>query len=270
MKKRIAILLIFVLTLLPVAALTSCGQKSDLDTVRSSGKLVIGVTVYDGMDYIKDGEEWVGFDADLAKLFAEELGVTPVFQLIVWKNKVTELKSGNIDLIWNGMTVTEELAADIDFSLSYAENRQVVIARRSDVSAFPDVTSLKNAKVACEAGSAGEKVAKETIGAATVNALANGQVSALLEVTSGQSDVAVVDYTLAASVVGKGDYADLVLLDTAVFSFNKEEFAVGLRQGSDLKALLDDFLRARFADGTMARLNETYGSPVVVSAETLG
>ena len=81
-------------------------------------------------------------------------------------------------------------------------------------------------------------------------------VDALNEVLAGTSDVAIIDITMAQSVVGKGAYADLQILDGA--SYGDEIFAVGLRQGSDLKAKLDEFLKAKYADGTLTKLAEKY------------
>ena len=115
------------------------------------------------------------------------------------------------------------------------------------------VTSIEN--IAVENGSAGATVAEETIKGTTINKV-TAMVDALSEVLAGTSDVAIIDITMAQSVVGKGAYADLQILDGA--SYGDEIFAVGLRQGSDLKAELDAFLKAKYADGTMTALAEKY------------
>ena len=81
-------------------------------------------------------------------------------------------------------------------------------------------------------------------------------VDALNEVLAGTSEVAIVDITMAQSIVGKEAYADLQILDGA--SYGDEIFAVGLRKDSDLKAKLDEFLKAKYADGTLAKLAEKY------------
>ena len=118
MKKLIALILA---SLMICTLLVSCaGTKSDLDAVKEAGKLVVGVTVYPPMDYIDDETgEWTGFDAELAQQFAESLGVNCQIVIINWGNKVAELKTKQIDLVWNGMTATEELGEQIDFSVSY-------------------------------------------------------------------------------------------------------------------------------------------------------
>ena len=254
MKRIISLILAATMVLSCVFALASCGgNKSDLEAVKEAGKIVVGVTVYKPMDYVdEETGEWAGFDAELANMFAEELGVTCQLVIINWSNKVAELDSGNIDLIWNGMTASDELGEKIDFSVSYAKNAQVAVVKSGSALTKDGV---KDAKIAVEAGSAGATVAEEDIKGTKLNKV-TAQVDALNEVKAGTSDVAIIDITMAQSVVGKGEYADLQILEGA--SYGDEIFAVGLRQGSDLKADLDAFLKAKYADGTMTELAEKY------------
>lgn len=250
MKKFLVMMMAVVMLL---GCFASCGANtSDLQAVKDAGKLVVGVTVYPPMDYLDDNGEWTGFDAELAEMFAKSLGVNCQIVIITWSNKVAELDSNQIDLVWNGMTASDELGESIDFSVSYAKNAQVAVVKKGST-----VTkdTVKDAKVAVENGSAGATVAKETVKASNIVPL-TAQVDALNEVLGGTSDVAIVDITMAQNMVGKGSYADLEILDGA--SYGDEIFAVGLRKGSDLKAELDAFLKAKYADGTLTALAEKY------------
>ena len=250
MKKFLVMMMAVVMLL---GCFASCGANtSDLQAVKDAGKLVVGVTVYPPMDYLDDNSEWTGFDAELAEMFAKSLGVNCQIVIITWSNKVAELDSNQIDLVWNGMTASDELGESIDFSVSYAKNAQVAVVKKGST-----VTkdTVKDAKVAVENGSAGATVAKETVKASNIVPL-TAQVDALNEVLGGTSDVAIVDITMAQNMVGKGSYADLEILDGA--SYGDEIFAVGLRKGSDLKAELDAFLKAKYADGTLTALAEKY------------
>ncbi len=250
MKKIFVILMAVVLLL---GCFVGCGDtQSDLEAVQDAGKLVVGVTVYTPMDYLDENGEWTGFDAELAQMYAESLGVNCQIVIITWGNKVAELNSNQIDLVWNGMTASDELAPQIDFSVSYAKNAQVAVVKKgSTVTA----QTVKDAKIAVEGGSAGATVAEETIQAASISKV-TAQVDALNEVLGSTSDVAIVDITMAQNVVGKGAYEDLEILDGA--SYGDEIFAVGLRKGSDLKTSLDAFLKAKYEDGTLAALAEKY------------
>lgn len=251
MKK---ILMILVALAMICASFVGCNNapKSDLQAVQAAGKLVVGVTVYEPMDYLDENSEWTGFDAELAKMFAEELGVNCQLVIIPWSNKVAELDGRQIDLVWNGMTASDELGQKIDFSVSYAKNAQVAVVKKGSTLTAEGV---KDANIAVENGSAGATVAEETIKGTKINKV-TAMVDALNEVLAGTSDVAIIDITMAQSVVGKGSYSELEILEGA--SYGDEIFAVGLRKGSDLKAKLDEFLKAKYADGTMTKLAEKY------------
>ena len=253
MKKILTLILTVVLGIAACFGLTACKKTSDLERVKEAGKLVVGITIYEPMDYIDpETSEWTGFDAELAQMFAEELGVNCQLVIITWAQKVAELDSKQIDLVWNGMTASEELGKQIDFSVSYAKNAQVAVVKAD--SAIATKEDVKAAEVAVEGGSAGATVAEEE-GMANVNPV-TAQIDAINEVKAGTSDVAIIDITMAQSIIGKGDYADLKIVEGV--SYGDEIFAVGLRKGSDIKAELDAFLKAKYADGTITALAEKY------------
>lgn len=250
--KRLFALILTVIMVCTLFASCSAGG-SDLERVKKADKLVVGVTVYPPMDYIdEDTGEWAGFDADLAKMFADSLGVNCQIVIITWSQKVAELNSKQIDLVWNGMTASDELGKQIDFSVSYAKNAQVAVVKKGSTLTKDGV---KDAQIAVEGGSAGATVAEETIKGTKINKV-TAQVDALNEVLAGTSDVAIVDITMAQNIVGKGTYEGLEVLEGA--TYGEEVFAVGLRKGSDLKAKLDKFLKDKYADGTLTALAEKY------------
>ena len=243
--------------------LSACGgNNTDKQDVQSAGKIIVGITDYAPMDYKDENGKWIGFDAELAEMFAAELNVTCEFvEIVDWNNKVAEINSKEIDLIWNGMTASEELGKQIDFSVSYAKNAQVAVVLSN--STITTKEQIKTASIAVENGSAGQAVATQE-GMTNVSAPGN-QKQALIEVKSGNSDVAIIDITMAQSLVGKGDFANLKIVENV--SYGDEIFAVGLRKGSNLKADLDAFLKAQYANGTIAALAEKYS--VGINTEAL-
>ena len=254
MKKFLLTLLVVALGVSAVLGLVACNKtESDLQAVKDADKLVVGVTVYPPMDYIdEESGEWTGFDAELAQMFADSLGVNCQIVIINWSEKVAELNSKQIDLVWNGMTASDELGQEIDFSVSYAKNAQVAVVKSdSTITAAQVATST----IAVENGSAGMTVAQDDLNAANITPV-TAQVDALNEVKAGTSQVAIVDITMAQNIVGKGEYANLKIVEGA--SYGDEIFAVGLRKGSDLKAELDAFLKAKYADGTITALAQKY------------
>ena len=92
---------------------------------------MVGITEFEPMDYQNTAGEWIGFDADLAKLFAESLGVDVQFQVIDWDAKTLELDGRTIDVVWNGMTLTDEVLSAMECSQPYLNNQQVVIVPTS-------------------------------------------------------------------------------------------------------------------------------------------
>ena len=113
----------------PAAEFTASESDSDVAYIQGKGKLLVGITEFAPMDYKDDNGEWIGFDADMAKLVAEKLGVEVEFVVIDWDMKVNELDSKNIDVVWNGMTLTEGVTAAMECTNAYCENAQVVITK---------------------------------------------------------------------------------------------------------------------------------------------
>lgn len=229
------------------------GAESDLAYVQEKGTLVVGITEFEPMDYQNADGEWIGFDADMAKAFAESLGVTAEFQVIDWDNKVMELDGKTIDVVWNGMTLTDEVTSAMECTNAYCNNAQVVIVPSDVADQYQDVDSVKGLSFAVESGSAG-MAEVQALGATYTEV--SDQATALMEVASGTSDAAVIDSLMAAAMVGEGtSYADL----TYTVGLNSEEYGVGFRKGSDLAEKLNEFFKTSYDDGTMMQIAEQYG-----------
>ncbi len=259
------------LALVMVLSLAACGGKkddaviggadgptdiqvtdSDLAYVKDKGTLIVGITEFEPMDYQDANGQWIGFDADLAKAFAESLGVTAEFQLIEWDSKVMELEGKTLDVVWNGMTLTDDVKAAMECSNPYFNNAQVVIVPKDKADQYQTVESLEGLQFAAENGSAGQAEIEKLGNACTAT---QDQATALLEVQSGTADAAVIDYLMAVAMTGEGtSYADL----TYTVSLNDEQYGVGFRKGSDLAAALNEFFKTSYADGSMQQIADTY------------
>lgn len=225
---------------------------ADIDAITAKGKLVVGITDFEPMDYQDENGEWIGFDADMAKAFAQSLGVEAEFVEIDWDNKILELNGGTIDCVWNGMTLTEEVTAAMSCSDPYCNNAQVVIVNKDVADQYATADACKELNFAVESGSAGQEQA-EAYGFTFTEV--KDQATALMEVASGTCDAAIIDSLMAAAMVGEGTgYEQL----TYTASLNAEEYGVGFRQGSDLTAKCNEFFAAAKADGSMEQIAETY------------
>ena len=95
--------------------------------IRDKGTLIVGITDFEPMDYKDENGNWIGFDADMAGVVAEKLGVDVEYVEIDWDNKIMELDSRNIDVVWNGMTLTDEVKNSMECTNAYCNNAQVVV-----------------------------------------------------------------------------------------------------------------------------------------------
>lgn len=99
----------------------------DVAYIQGKGTLIVGITEFEPMDYKDESGEWIGFDADMARMVAEQLGVEAQFVVIDWDNKIMELESNNIDVVWNGMTLTDEVTNAMECTNAYCNNAQVIV-----------------------------------------------------------------------------------------------------------------------------------------------
>ena len=227
----------------------------DLDYIKEKGKMVIGYTVYEPMNYTDADGNFTGFDTELATAVCEKLGVEPEFVEINWDTKVVELDAKSIDCIWNGMTLTDDIMANTATTKAYAKNAQVVVVK--DGTDYSSTADLVGKTVVAEAGSAGEAAIEGDENLAQADYVSKSvQTDCLMEVAAGTADAAVLDLTLANAMIGEGtDYASLKIVD----ELNAEEYGVAFRKGSDTAAAVDAAFDELKADGTMQALADKYG-----------
>ena len=249
MKKLFALILAIVVTATLFAA---CGAPADAPTV------VVGYTLYEPMNYLDDNGKLIGYDTELAEAVFSNLGYKVVFQEIDWSSKYTDLNSGTIDCVWNGFTCNTAdddgvlRSEKVDFSYNYMENRQVIVVKAD--AGIASAADLSGKIAAVESGSAGETYAASFEGVTTKGFLK--QTDCLFEVNAGTADFAVLDAQLAKSYAGKGDYANLTIVDD--LSSDVEYYAIGFKKGSELTAKVNAQLEALAADGTIAKIAKQY------------
>ena len=229
----------------------SAAADSDLAYLQNKGKMTIGYTVYEPMNYTDESGTFTGFDTELATAVCEKLGLEPDFVEINWDTKETELAAKSIDCIWNGLTLTDDREANMACTKPYVKNAQVVVMKAD--ADYTSTADLAGKTVVAESGSAGETTIEEDEGLQQADFVAKSvQTDCLMEVAAGTADAAVLDLTLASAMIGEGtDYANLVIKD----ELNVEEYGAAFRKGSDVAAAVDELK----ADGTMQTLADKYG-----------
>ncbi len=173
----------------------------------------------------KEEANLIGFDIDLAKEVCKEIGVEVRFEEIVWEQKEIELESKNIDLIWNGLTITEERQKVMEISCPYMKNKQVIVSK--DINELNDKTKYT---VSFEAGSAGDDLFKgNSLFKNSTSVEVSSQTDALTEVLSGTSDLAIIDSTMAGYYLNSStSFKNLQVLD---YETESEYYGIAARKG---------------------------------------
>lgn len=237
---------------------TDVTAASDYEELQDKGTMVVGITDFAPMDYRDDNGEWTGFDAELARMVASQLGLECEFIEIDWDNKILELESKSIDCVWNGMTLTDEVLNAMECTDPYLVNAQVVVMKSDKVADYADVDAMKDLAVAVESGSAGDETATNN-GFTNVTKV-TAQADALMEVASGTADACIIDLTMAKAMTGDGtSYADLSI----AAEMDREEYGIGFRKGSDMAQKVNDIIASLKDDGTLQALADKYGLSLI-------
>jgi len=199
------------------------------ETIKSKGKFIVGLDIeFPPMGFEDVNGEIVGFDIDMAKEAAKILGVEVEFQPVIWDNVIMELNNKNIDVIWNGLSVTKERKEKILFTDPYMEDRQMIVVSKG--SSIKGKADLAGKTVGLQAGSSSEKALekdKETMESIGEIVPYKSNNDALMDLRNGRLDAVVVDEVVGRYYIAKHMDEYEILED----HFGVEEFAVGLRKG---------------------------------------
>lgn len=269
MKKIWIFSLVIVLSIMLMAgcatkeASNQDGDKS-LEEIKQSGKLVLGLDdSFPPMGYTDENGEITGFDIDLAKEVTKRMGVELELKPIDWDGKILSLNNKDIDVIWNGLTITEERKEKIGFSKPYLKNRQIIIVNsNSDIETKAD---LADKIVAVQLGSSGQDAL--TADTETEKSLKevrkfSNYTEALMDLKAERVDAVVIDEVVGRYYIAKkpGEYK------VAKDDFGKEEYGIGFRKGdasfiNEVDRILDEMK----SDGTTAEISKKwFGEDIVV------
>lgn len=281
MKRKISIIMALMLAI--SLALVGCGQdgakeeptsnstnkeqsesKDESKKVFDSGKLVLGLDdSFPPMGFRDEAGEIVGFDIDLAKEVSKKLGLELVLKPVDWSTVTLTLNKGDIDIIWNGFSVSEKRKKEVDFSDSYLDNKQIMVVKKD--SSIKDKKDLKGKVLGIQSGSTSEgALAKETDVESSLKETKKyaDNVQALMDLGIGRVDVVLVDEVVGRYYVAKkpGEYK---ILEE---DFGKEEYAIGIKKGNDeLREKINKALTELREDGTESKISEKwFGEDIVV------
>lgn len=234
---------------------SGCSLKKDWEYIEKNGKMVVGYTLFEPIAYEENGQ-LTGFDIELAKETGKVLGIDVEFQLIDWESKEFELNSRTIDLVWNGLTVTDERKENMEFTQSYLRNNQIAVIRKTDMDKYTSIDTIMNTegvRYCAEAGSAGQDVVESYNKEC---AKISNMVTCLTEVQSGNSDVAIMDSVMARYYTDDKD--DLMIVENTIFI--EEEYGIAARKGdTEFVGKINEALKTLKENGKLMELADKYG-----------
>ena len=234
------------------------------DKVKEKGELVLGLDEsFPPMGFRDEDNNIVGYDIDLAKEVASRLGVKLKLQPINWDSKDQELKTGNIDCIWNGFSINEERKKNILFSDPYMKNNQVVVVAAD--SKFKTLADLKGKSVSLQAqSSAADAIDKNTDFKKSLKDVVElkDNTLCLMDLKTGNTDGVVMDEIVARYQI-KMNSEKYRILDESLAA---EEYGVGFRKGDlQLMTQVNDTLKAMAKDGKIAEIsNKWFGKDISI------
>lgn len=243
--------------------LGACGKKeqSGMAAIKEKKQLIVGLDdTFAPMGFKDDKGEIVGFDIDLAKEVAKRMGVEAVFKPTEWSGIVFELKSKNIDVVWNGMTITEERKKEIIFSNAYMNNNQIIVTLAS--SPLNSKDELKDKIVGLQLGSSSfNAVSADEISKSFKEIKKyDTNVQALMDLEAGRLDAVVLDEIVARYYIAqKEKESNKDLFKVLNGDFGTEEYGVGIRQeDTDLKTEIDKIIDEMKKDGSYDTIYEKW------------
>ena len=216
-------------------------------------KIVVGLDDnFPPMGFRDEKNELVGFDIDMAREAARRMGTDIEFKTIDWSAKEAELAGKRVDVLWNGLTITEERKKNIAFTAPYMENHQIVVVPAN--SPIKTKADLADKVVGAQDGSSAvDAVKKDDAVFKSFKQLKTfgDNVTALMDLTTGRLDAVVVDEVVGRYYVAKKP-ADYAIIDE---HFGTEDYGVGVRKDdTDLNARLDKALDEMKKDGSAAKI----------------
>ncbi|MCI7349136.1 MAG: amino acid ABC transporter substrate-binding protein [Ruminococcus sp.] len=239
------------------------GEDKSLDSIKEKGKFILGLDdSFPPMGFRDENNEIVGFDIDLAKEVTSRMGVELVVQPISWDSKEMELNSGNIDCIWNGMSINDERKEAMNLSEAYLRNDMVFVVL--DSSAYNSQADLAGKKVAVQNGSSAQEILEgsEFNGQAGEIIGYDDNVTAFMDLDANGVDAVFLDSVVANYFITSKNKPYRILSDVLY----EEEYAIGFRKNDQaLRDEVQKILSEMKADGKVGEIStKWFGSDITI------
>lgn len=251
--KKLLILIVLLLTLSACSTAKPDNNLSSLDEIKSNGVMIVGYTNYPPLGFKDESGTETGLDLDLAKEVAKKLDIDVKFQYIDWDTKTFELDQKNIDMIWNGFTVTEKRKEEVNFGKPYMDNQIVILSLTENK--ITSISDLKGKDVGVETQSSGEAALKASTIFDDLNEMQQytNVDDAVLALNAGTVDAVVADVTYAGYVLSKNTDKYFIADET----FESEYYAIGFRKNDDdtLRDAIDNAIDQLIDEGVAKEIS---------------
>ena len=255
MKKIFVLCMMLVLA---VTALAGCGSNSAQK--EESKKIVVGLDdSFPPMGFKDEKNEIVGFDIDLAKEVAKRLGREVEFKAIDWNSKEAELKSGRVDILWNGLDITDKRKENMLFSEPYMDNRQIVFVAKNGKVTVAGEADLAGKTIGTQSGGTTEEYFEnkpELKASMKEVKYYPDYINAFMDLENGRLDAVVGDEIIGRYYISKHP-DEIQAIDTVIGTVS--QFGIAFRK--DDQKLRDEVQKVfdeMKADGTVAKISEKW------------
>lgn len=253
MKKILSVMLAGIMAL---SMFTACGNNNDASgEVKEDKTLVVGLdTAFPPMGFLDENQNIVGFDIDLAKAVGEKLGMEVKLQPIDWDQKFIELDNGNVDVLWNGLTITDERKAKCEITKPYLANKQVIVVNAD--SAIKKKVDLADKTIGAQSDSSALDAIKDDDFVSKLKLQELGDnVSLLNDLKAGNIDAVVMDLVVAEYMLSKDEGKYRILEDTLA----PEEYGIAAKKGNtELVAKIEGAINELIESGEAAKISEKW------------
>jgi ABC-type amino acid transport substrate-binding protein len=256
------------ITVIMAFGLFGCSQKegttdvSKMDKIKEKGKIVIGTSAdYPPYEFHKsiDGKDTiVGFDIEIAKEIANDLGVELEIKDMQFKGLLAALETGNIDFVAAGMNPTEERKKNVDFSKIYYTAVQCVVIRAEDEDKIKSLEDLKDKEIGVQMGATQEQLAKKLLPSSEIKPL--GKVSDLiLSLNTKKVDAVIVEFPVANSYVQQNSS---LMISKVTIETEESGSAIAIKKGNEdlvgsINTTIDRLISSKTIDKFVTEANKT-------------
>ena len=256
MKKIFALCMMLVVA---IGALAGCGNNAAKND-DANKPIVVGLDDnFPPMGFKDESNEIVGFDIDLAKEASKRLGRPVELKAIDWNSKEAELKSGRVDILWNGLDITEKRKENMLFSNPYMDNRQIVFVAKGKAASIKGEADLAGKLVGTQSGSTTEEYFESN--ANVKNSMKEVKyypdfINAFMDLENGRLDAIVGDEIIGRDYLSKHP-EKLEAVDVVIGPVS--EFGIAFRKDDQkLRDQVQKVMDEMQKDGTTAKISQTW------------